>query len=70
MSDKGSVFAKSQVSIGIHHEGSDTDGPFDEVRGVTVYHDDNGVPITDPTAIALWESQQAAKLADLKQGET
>ena len=69
MSDKGSIAAKSNLSIGIHYEGSDTEGPFDEVRGTTVYHDDNGEPITDPTAIALWESQQAEKLAALQQGD-
>jgi len=69
MSDKGGIHAKSQVSIGIHYEGSDTNQPFDEVRGVTVYHDDDGEPITDPTTIALWESQQAEKLAALKHGE-
>jgi len=67
--DKSEVAAKSNVSIGIHYEGSDTSGPFDEVRGVTVYHDEDGNPIDDPALIEKWESEQAEKLAAMQQGE-
>lgn len=60
--DKSEIAAKSEVGIGIHYEGSDVNGPFDEVRGITVYHDKDGNPIQPPqSVIDEWEADQAAK---------